>query len=239
MVSTYLKINSYVVVKNEFRRAFPGVQPPNNSTIYRKVKKYLARGTSRNLCKENSGRPRTGRSQNNINAVQNLLLNTPRDISTRRNNLGISRATFNRIVRQDLKWHPYRIHIRHQLKNTDFPRLLQFCQWFLHQCQTNRFLANLVIGDEASFALNGKVNTHNVREYAPQGHPPSFNYDVNMSREKLTVWAALCGNGTLLCPFFFQGNVNGASYLRMIDNEVLPNLMRNYGIAHLHNLNHI
>ena len=33
-------------------------------------------------------------------------------------------------------------------------------------------MANFVIGDEAVFALNGVVNTHNVREYAPKGHPP-------------------------------------------------------------------
>lgn len=38
-------------------------------------------------------------------------------------------------------------------------------------------LINLVIGDEAAFVLNGKVNTWNVGKYAPY-NPPQFNFDV-------------------------------------------------------------
>ena len=34
----------------------------------------------------------------------------------------------------------------------------------------------VIIGDEAGFALNGEVNSHNVRQHAPKGHPPAFNY---------------------------------------------------------------
>ena len=33
--------------------------------------------------------------------------------------------------------------------------------------------------------MNSKVNTQNIREYAPLGNPSAFNYDVNGSREKL------------------------------------------------------
>ena len=32
--------------------------------------------------------------------------------------------------------------------------------------------------------------------YAEIGNPPSFNYDVSSERQKLSVWAAICGNGT-------------------------------------------
>ena len=35
----------------------------------------------------------------------------------------------------------------------------------------------------------------------------------------LTIWAALCGNGVILGPYFFDGNVNGLAYPRML-NEV-------------------
>ena len=41
-------------------------------------------------------------------------------ISARRNGLGISSATFNRITKNDLNWHPYQMFIRHQLENNDF-----------------------------------------------------------------------------------------------------------------------
>lgn len=52
-----------------------------------------------------------------------------------------------------------------------------------------------MIGDEAAFAMNGRLNSQNVREYAPLGHPPEFNYESNDSREMLTVWVGLCGSG--------------------------------------------
>ena len=124
----------------------------------------------------------------------------------------------------DLKWHPFRIHVRHKLKEIDFPRRLTFCRWFRDQCNNPRFLFNLVIGDEASFAMNGQVNTHNIRMYAEKGNPTSFSFDVSSDRRKLSVWAAICGNGALCGPYFFDGNVSGQSYLEMIDNFALPNL---------------
>ena len=32
-----------------------------------------------------------------------------------------------------------------------------------------------LIGDEAGFTMNGKVNSKNVLQYAPKGNPPEFN----------------------------------------------------------------
>jgi hypothetical protein len=58
----------------------------------------------------------------------------------------------------------------------------------------------LTVGDEAGFAMNGKVNTQNVREYAPVGQAPKFNFEVIISREKLTIWIRLCGNGQNIGP---------------------------------------
>ena len=37
-----------------------------------------------------------------------------------------------------------------------------------------------------------------------------------MSREKLSVWIGLCGNGELIGPFFFEGNVNGKVIFRCL-----------------------
>ena len=86
---------------------------------------------------------------------------------------------------------------------TDLSRILQFCHWLLDQGE--RYLDNYVIGDEAAFCLNGSVNTQNVREYSLMRHPPSFNYETNMCREKLSVWAGMCGNGVIIGPIFLDG----------------------------------
>ena len=81
-----------------------------------------------------------------------------------------------------------------------------------------------VIGDEAGFALNGAVNNHNVRIYVPANQVPDFHYNVNDSRQKLTVWVGLFRNGEMLGPFFFDGNVNGQSYLNLLNVEVIPSM---------------
>ena len=77
--------------------------------------------------------------------------------------------------------------------------------------------------------MNGEVNSQNVREYAPQGERPDLNYDINASRELCTVWMGLCGNGTLLGPFYFEGTVTTASYLRMLNEETFPQLADAFG----------
>ena len=124
-------------------------------------------------------------------------------IRCRRNSLGLSSATFNRITRLDLCFHPYQIMKRHQLFPGDYPRRAQFSQWLLEQ--DDRFLEDVVIGDEAGFSLNASVNTHNIRAYHPRGEQPlNFQYLRNDDRHKLTVWVGLMGNGTVTGPFFFH-----------------------------------
>lgn len=230
MVKNYLEIKSPDYVIDAFRNQFPNRNVPSRSTIYRNVTKYSNEGTSLNLNKGRSGSRRTVRNQQNIAQVRQALLANPH-LSTRRNNLQLTQSSIHRIIHNDLKWHPYKIHVRHELKPQDFARRVRFCRWFIDQCRNNRFLFNVVIGDEAAFQMNGQVNTHNVRQYAPRGQQPSFNFDRRESREKLSVWVGFSGNGSLLGPFFFDGNVNGRKYLEMFNNEILP------AVLHAYNLN--
>ena len=116
------------------------------------------------------------------------------------------------------------MHVRHELLPNDLPCRLRYSNWFNERCRNQNFLQSIIIGDEAGFALNGEVNSHNVREYAPKGNPPSLNFERTNSRAKLTIWAALCGNGVILGPYFFDGNVNGLAYLRMLNEFAFPQL---------------
>ena len=69
-----------------------------------------------NLDKDRSGRRRTERTQENINLLQEKLIEDPR-ISARKNGLDISKSSFNRITKRDLKWYPYKMHVRNERKN--------------------------------------------------------------------------------------------------------------------------
>ena len=126
VVTEYARTQNSRIVQDAFRARFPDRDPPSRSTILRNVAKYQATGTSLNRNRGNSGRRRTGRSEENTDAVRNLLQQNPRNISARRNGLGLPSATFNRITRLDLGWHPYQMKARHKLLPGDLPRRQEF-----------------------------------------------------------------------------------------------------------------
>ena len=79
---------------------------------------------------------------------------------------------------------------RHQLFPGDYQRRVAFCEWLI--ARNARFLEDVIVGDESGFALNGSVNTHNLREYHPSGQQPlDFEYQRNDDRHKVTVWVGL------------------------------------------------
>ena len=166
IVINYTRTQSTTEVRNAFQQRFPDRNPPSPSTILSNVRKYSNAGTSLNLNKGNSGRRRTIRTAQNIDAARDLLQQNPH-VSARRNPIPISRTSFNRITRIEIKWHPYRMHVRHELLAGDFARRLHFSRWFNERCRRENVLDSLVNGDEASFVMNGEVNTQNVRQYAP------------------------------------------------------------------------
>ena len=162
VVLHYTKTQSIAAVQNAFLERFPDRNPPCKTTILRNFQKYSNAGTSLNLNKGNSGRRRTTRTEENIAAIRALLEENPR-VSARRNPIDISSSSFNRITKFELRWHPYKMHVRHQLLPTDLPRRLHFAEWFVERCRRRpNFLESLIVGDEAAFAMNGEVCTHNV-----------------------------------------------------------------------------
>ena len=120
------------------------------------------------------------------------------------------------------------MQIRHQLREGDAERRVQYSQWLLGKSQA--FMPQIIIGDEAIFQLNGNVSDHNVVRYAPRGDPPEdFVYVKPSSGEKLAVWIGLVRNN-LIGPYFFDGNINGQAYLEMLNNFVLPQVENIFGV---------
>ena len=103
IVKKYFETHSFAEVQRLFSLRFPDRNPPDKKNIWRNVKKYEDHGTSLNRNPKNSGRKRTGRSEINIDAVHDELINNPVKATCRLNNTNLPPATFNRIVRIDLK----------------------------------------------------------------------------------------------------------------------------------------
>ena len=113
-----------------------------------------------------------------------------------------------------LRCHPYRICLQHELSEDDFIRKL-YKMVSPSVCKSMASDDKLGSQCEAAFPLNGKVNTWNAREYASVGSTPNFNYNVRTSHQDITEWGGF--------PFFFD-NVNGTSYLDMLNKENVPTL---------------
>ena len=93
------------------------------------------------------------------------------------------------------------------------------------------FKDKLIIGIEAAFHLNGKLNNHKVtvRHYVPRNTVPEFNFDVVISREKVSVWMGLCGSGVVIEPKCFEGKLTGDSYLNILNEQIIPELRKIHG----------
>ena len=92
-----------------------------------------------------------------------------------------------------------------------------------------RFINNLIVTDEAAFHMNGMVNRQNVRTYSPYKQNPMNVFKKTISREKVSVWMGLSGSGHIIGPFFYEGNLNGNTYLQMLNEDVIPRLFELYG----------
>ena len=125
----------------------------------------------------------------------------------RKNGLDKGSTTFTRIVKHEIKFHLYKMYLRYELFRNDLPRLRNFCHCFLQK--PIGFEDKLIIGDEAKFHLNGRKHSHNViaRHYALRNTGPEFNFDVRISREKVSVLIGLRGSGAVIGPICFEANL--------------------------------
>ena len=152
-----------------------------------------------NRNKGNSGRKITQRTEDNIELVWQIIAEHPRS-TVRPNGSGLANTTFHRIVKKNHNIHPCKMQIKHQLLPPDYARRRAFCNFIT--AQQPRFIEGLVVTDEAAFSKDGSVNTQNTRMWSI--NPPEENlFEKSIRREKLSVWAGLCGNRIVIGPFFY------------------------------------
>ena len=136
---------------------------------------------------------------------------------------GISRTSIQRILKH-YKWHPYKIQLLHELNEDDHDRRLQFCE-IMSQLILNHpnYLLNICFSDECSFFVNGTVNRHNCR-YWSDTNPRIYHEVHTQNPQKLNVWAGIFGDH-IIGPFFLPGNLNGDTYLDLLENTIIPALI--------------
>ena len=127
--------------------------------------------------------------------------------------------TVRRILRAN-GWKPYVPTLVHSMNEADPFRRIEFCRFFLRMCQRIDSLVDLIVwSDEATFKLSGTINRHNCVYWAQNN--PNIVEEETVNSPGITVCRGLSSRG-LLGPFFFEGTVTGTTYLRMLEERILP-----------------
>nr|XP_015833260.1 PREDICTED: uncharacterized protein LOC107397488 [Tribolium castaneum] len=223
----------------EFREAFPEVvivYEEFKNTLHRNVN--LFRGTASTSRKEGSGRP-TERTEEVIHATQEILEQDPKtSIRHLSQQVELSVGTCHELLRKDLHVYPYRLQSVQELQPVDFPRRLQYCQWFLDNiANNNELLEKTFFTDEAWIHLSGYTNSQNMRIWATQ-HPHEV-VEEPLHTEKIGVWAAI-SKRRIVGPIFFQGTLTAVRIAKkstlLSKNFTMMNTRRHVKIALLYTL---
>lgn len=222
----YENNHSYIQVRRLYRARFnlhDINQAPTRPLIRYWVAKFDAEGTT--VSNNHIGRPRVGRSAENIERVRAAVRRTPRrSIRKHAAALTLTKSTVHMILKKDLKFHPYKIQIVQALKVEDYPVRVAFAQ---HMLQNFDNFDNILFSDEAHFHLNGAVNKQNCRYWG--NNNPREKHQQPLHSPKVTVWAAMSAHG-IIGPFFFEDanhrtvTVNSERYRAMLENFLEPEL---------------
>lgn len=217
----YQSGESYAATVRRLRAILGRNEAPNETTVRRLMLKFNETGSTLNV--KSCGRPRSGRSEQNIAVVrQSVAVSPAKSVLRRSQELGIGYSSVHRILRYDLHYHPYKIQLTQQLKAADHEKRRNFVDWFMRrQHENDGFARNIIFSDEAHFHLNGFVNKQNCRIWGPEN--PYKVQEKELYPQRVTVWCGFWVGG-IIGPYFFEDEeghavtVNGIRYRQMIRN---------------------
>jgi hypothetical protein len=124
------------------------------------------------------------------------------------------------------KYHPYKLRLINKLNEDDPDRRVEFCEIMQSKCNEEPdFLKSILFSDECTFYMNSRVCRHNM--YYWSNVNPHWATDISLQdHTKVNVWAGIIGN-QIIGPFFFDGTLNGQTYLDLLQNHVGPKLSEN------------
>ncbi|KAF2366556.1 Protein of unknown function DUF4817 [Trinorchestia longiramus] len=209
IVELYFSCNSSIIaVQRSYRNIFNDGRSPDKNCIKAMVSKFQETGST--VDKRRFGRPRTVRTYVSIQAVSESVADRPTTSTRKRSpQLTMSRRSLQRILKEDLKYHPYKIQLTQELQLTDYQKRLDFAQKVLQLADDENFITNLIMTD-AHFHLNGEVNKQNCRIWASENPREIHEHPL-----KVTVWCGITSS-RIIGPYFFEDvdtvTVNGNRY---------------------------
>ena len=212
IVLLFGKFESFNEVQCHWSNHFSS-QASDKQTISSIVTKFKQTGSVLDL-------PRSVRTQEMIKKVENLIQDRPNiSVSAGALELDISPSSFYRTIKE-LGFRPFKPCAAIDLSDDDFDRRQEFCESMIDRINAEPGILDKIIwSDESEFKLNGTINRHNCRYWA------STNSHELIPRSQyadgVMVWCGITSSG-IIGPYFFEGNVTGTSYLRMLEDYVWP-----------------
>lgn len=141
-------------------------------------------------------RPKDYEKENNNERNENVreYFNDTPTSSTRAaaRDLVIPRTTIQRVLKEN-KYRPYKPTVVQGLREMDYPRRLQFSNWYMNQCEQNPDFNRCVIWtDETHFTNCGVFNRHNHHFWATE-NPHQLAQRRLQTRFGFNVWCGMYG----------------------------------------------
>lgn len=202
-----------------FNNKYPE-QPITQSTVSKIEKKFREFGTVEDLPK--SGRPKIN-DDTKLNVFLALEENPHNSVRQVSRDHDVPFTSVHKMLKNE-KWHPFKIHLVQELSDDDPDRRMQFSETLMDKCNNDTlFATNIIFSDECTFTLNGEVNKQNCRYWAKE-NPKWMREHHTQYPQKVNVWAGIVRN-KIIGPYFFDGTVNGRTYLHFLMNFLIPTLM--------------
>jgi len=197
-----------------YRDQYPDRRQPDHKVILRAVNRARAGQMQRQRSKKHLD------NDDVINVTVLGMIEINPHISQRQisRELNISAKTVRRILRAN-SYHPYHISFHQTLSDNDKRLRIRFCRWAQEQIALDpTFFDHVMFSDEATFQNIRELNRHNCHYYS-RINPHWVRHIDNQHRWKINVWCGII-DGHIVGPYFFEGNVTGAEYLNLLQNEL-------------------
>ncbi|GFT26553.1 uncharacterized protein TNCV_3603971 [Trichonephila clavipes] len=145
--------------------------------------------------------------------------------------LDTPRSTVQKIMRNILRYYPYKLQFVQELLPHDFETRHLFSLQFLARLEVDpEWPWNILWTDEAHFHLDGSVNTHNCRIWETDN--PHSTLRVPLHSPKVTVWCGFSAS-FILGPYFLEElgaggsvtcSITGQRYASLLRNKIIPDL---------------
>ncbi|GFU79343.1 uncharacterized protein TNCV_2138661 [Trichonephila clavipes] len=154
--------------------------------------------------------------------------------------LDLPHSTVQKIMRNILRYHPYKLQFVQELLPHDFETRHLFSLHFLARLEVDpEWPWNILWTDEAHFHLDGSVNTHNCRIW--ETYNPHYTLRVPLHSPKVTVWCGFSAS-FILGPYFFEElgaggpvtcSITGQRYASLLRNKIIPDLQARQCLSHI------